>query len=151
MPVKIELDNPDGKVNVYLDDERGDPDYDGVWVQHPPEYVIEEPTTWLVVRTVADCIAMLETGEVAILSLDHDLGGGILGGGTDPEHTGYDVLTWLEEQVAIHENLDVVPEEMHIHSDNASVWKKMHQAIESINKKREALRVMRSREAPEES
>ncbi len=141
------------KVNVYLDDQRGCPDDQGVWLEQPHLYEDGPPTTWLVVRTVADCIAMLETGEVGILSLDHDLGFGSLGlgGGTDPDHTGYDVLVWLEEEVALHENIDVIPEEMRIHSDNASVYIKMSQAIESINKKRNALLVMRRREAPEES
>jgi len=138
------------KVNVYLDDQRGCPDADGVWVEKPRPYEGGDPTTWLVVRTVADTIALLETGDVAILSLDHDLGYGSfgMGGGTDPDHTGYDVLLWLEEQVALHENIDVVPEEMRIHSDNASVYIKMSQAIESINKKRDALLVQRRREEP---
>jgi len=141
----------DNKVNVYLDDIRGVPDDKGVWVEHPPEYIKDSPTTWLVVRSVADTIAMLETGEVGILSLDHDLGGCYGFGTPDPEgRTGYDVLTWLEEQIAVHENLDVIPDEIRIHSDNASVWTKMQQAIESINKKRDALLVMRRRQSAEE-
>ena len=139
------------KINVYLDDMRGIPDKDGVWVECPREGFGEDPTTWLVVRTVADCIALLETGEVAILSLDHDLGYGSfgMGGGTDPDHTGYDVLLWLEEQIAIHENSDVIPDVMRIHSDNASVYTKMSQAIQSITKKRDALLAQQRRENPE--
>lgn len=138
----------DNKVNVYLDDIRGVPDEDGVWNDYDRMFgKPEEGTLWQVVRSVADTIALLETGEVAILSLDHDLGGGLGGFGTpDPDGcTGYDVLTWLEEQIAIHENLDVIPDAIWIHSDNASVYTKMTQAIESIMKKRDALLVQKKR------
>ncbi|MFY4731231.1 cyclic-phosphate processing receiver domain-containing protein [Nitrospira sp. BLG_2] len=58
-------------MNVWLDDER----------PMPPDYHIH-------VRTAEDAIALLETGKVTKISLDHDLG---------QVKTGYDVAKWIEE------------------------------------------------------
>ena len=64
-------------MKVYLDDERTTPDG---WVR----------TYW-----PEEAIALLKTGAVTEISLDHDLG-------DDARGTGYSVLLWLEEQVAVH-------------------------------------------------
>ena len=64
-------------MKVYLDDERTTPDG---WVR----------TYW-----PEEAIALLKTGAVTEISLDHDLG-------DDAHGTGYSVLLWLEEQVAVH-------------------------------------------------
>lgn len=96
-------------MNLYLDDIR----------TPPPE--------WTVVRFVEECIQILKSGEVTSLSLDHDLGY------TDPEHNGYEVLLWLEQQAA-GGNTDVVPDDIRIHSSNAGARKKMTQAIQSIHR-----------------
>lgn len=59
------------KVQVWLDDERPIPsDYD------------------VHVRTAEEAIALLKSGRVSRISLDHDLG---------QEKTGYDVAKWIEE------------------------------------------------------
>ena len=95
-------------MKVFLDDERATPDG---WVR----------TFW-----PEEVIALLKTGgQVTELSLDHDLG--------DDEHgTGYTVLLWLEEQVALH---DMLPPLIRVHSANSSAKLKMEAAIEAINRR----------------
>lgn len=76
------------------------------------------------VRWPDEAIALLETGEVAVISLDHDLG-------DDERGTGYDVLLWIEEAVALR-GFD--PPEMRVHSANSSARLKMEAAIASIHR-----------------
>jgi Cyclic-phosphate processing Receiver domain len=64
------------------------------------------------VTRVTDTIELLKTGKVEELSLDHDLGTVDEAG---RESTGYDVLLWIEEQVALH---GLVPPVLHVHSAN---------------------------------
>lgn len=91
-------------MKVYLDDERSTPD-DWVRVYWPDE-----------------AITLLETGEVTELSLDHDLG-------DDERGTGYHVLLWIEEAVAIR---GFRPPIMKVHSANSSARQKMEAAIDTI-------------------
>lgn len=67
-------------MRVWLDDER------------------PAPEGWTACRWPADAIALLETGQVTHLSLDHDLG-------EDSSYanprTGMDVVRWLEEAVVV--------------------------------------------------
>ena len=91
-------------MKVYLDDERSTPD-DWVRVYWPDE-----------------AITLLETGEVTELSLDHDLG-------DDERGTGYHVLLWIEEAVAIR---GFRPPIMKVHSANNSARQKMEAAIDTI-------------------
>lgn len=58
------------------------------------------------------------------ISLDHDLG-------DDDRGTVYDVLLWMEEQVATKE---WVPPRIQVHSANISAREKMELAIKSIEK-----------------
>ena len=62
-------------MKVYLDDERPTPD------------------GWHTCRWPEEDIELLKAGGVTHLSLDHDLG-------DDNHGTGYDVVLWIEEQVA---------------------------------------------------
>ncbi|TWT66706.1 cyclic-phosphate processing receiver domain-containing protein [Allorhodopirellula solitaria] len=98
-------------MKIYLDDERTTPDgYTRVY--------------W-----PAEAIELLTTGAVTEISLDHDLGG-------DNRGTGYDVVLWIEEQVALH---GFVPPAMKVHSANVSARTKMEsgiRAIEAMVKKR---------------
>ena len=97
----------DNCLKVYLDDER-------------------TPTEgWVLVGTPAKAIALLETGMVSHLSLDHDLG--------DDEEigTGYDVVLWLEEQVFNGNKFENL-ESISVHSANVSARTKMEQGIEKI-------------------
>lgn len=74
-------------------------------------------------RWPEEAIALLETGEVDAISLDHDLG--------DDTRTGYNVLTWIEEAVATR---GFVPPTISIHSPNAGARPRMVLAVESIRR-----------------
>ncbi len=51
--------------------------------------------------------------------------------GDDERGTGYDVLLWIEEAVALH---DFKPPKMRVHSANSSARLKMEQAIATITR-----------------
>ncbi|MEL6181846.1 MAG: cyclic-phosphate processing receiver domain-containing protein [Myxococcota bacterium] len=83
------------------------------------------PDGWTLVRWPDEAIALLETGQVTALSLDHDLG-------DDARGTGYDVVLWLEEAVATRGF--VPPKSIRVHSANISARLKMEQGLESIRR-----------------
>ena len=91
-------------MRVYLDDERATPD------------------GWVRVFWPSEVIALLETGKVLELSLDHDLG-------DDERGTGYDVVLWIEEAVAMN---GFIPPKISVHSANSSAREKMLAGIRSI-------------------
>lgn len=93
-------------MKVFLDDERA------------------TPPDWVRAYWPEEVIAMLETGEVTELSLDHDLG-------DDAHGTGYTVLLWLEEQVVVK---GLSPPVIYVHSANSSARLKMEAAIASIQR-----------------
>lgn len=92
-------------MKLYLDDER------------------PTPKGWVGVKWPQDAIALLQTNCVSDLSLDHDLG-------DDERGTGYDVLTWIEEQVYTTDFTP--PARICVHSANPSARIKMELAIGSI-------------------
>jgi hypothetical protein len=98
-------------MKVWLDDRRPPRDPDWVWVKTPEE-----------------AIELLATGEVTEISLDHDLG--LLD--RSPEATGYDVVLWVEHQVAT--GGFVPPEVIVVHSANSSAAPKMERGIEAIHR-----------------
>jgi hypothetical protein len=91
-------------MRVYLDDERA------------------TPPGWVRVFWPDEAIALLETGQVDELSLDHDLG-------DDQRGTGYDVVLWIEEAVALR---GFRPPRMFVHSANSSARQKMLAGIGTI-------------------
>ena len=93
-------------MKIYLDDER------------------TPPIGWTLVRWPQEAIDILKTGDVEIISLDHDLGDDTIG-------TGYDVILWIEEQVAMN---NMAPPIIKVHSSNTSARLKMLAGIESIYK-----------------
>lgn len=93
-------------MRVFLDDERGTPD------------------GWVRVYWPDEAIALLLTGEVKEISLDHDLG-------DDARGTGYDVILWIEEAVAIR---GFLPPVIRVHSANASAREKMQAGIAAIQR-----------------
>lgn len=93
-------------MKVYLDDER------------------EAPEGWIQTRWPDETIELLKTGEVTELSLDHDLG-------DDERGTGYDVVLWVEEQVATE---GFEPPAMNVHSANSSARIKMEAGIAAIER-----------------
>lgn len=98
--------------NIWLDDER------------------PEPQGWVRAKTATECIELLRTTECNTLSLDHDLGDCELYG-IDTNGTGYDVISWIEEQVFTNESY-VAPKEILIHTANPSARRKMELALKSI-------------------
>ncbi|MCG8379928.1 MAG: hypothetical protein MI865_10705 [Proteobacteria bacterium] len=95
-------------MKVYLDDER------------------DTPEGWVRVYWPDEAIELLKGGGVTEISLDHDLG-------DDERGTGYDVLLWIEEQVALHQ---FQAPAIRVHSANSSARLKMEAAIEAIARRR---------------
>ncbi|MFL9966704.1 hypothetical protein PQR02_38255 [Paraburkholderia sediminicola] len=82
------------------------------------------PEGWHRVYWPSDAIRLLEAGGVTELSLDHDLG-------DDARGTGYDVIVWIEEAVALR---GFVPPVIRIHSANPSAVAKMRAGVRAIEK-----------------
>jgi hypothetical protein len=93
-------------MKVYLDDER------------------TEPKGWIRVYWPDEAIELLKTGKVEEISLDHDLS-------DDNRGTGYDVVLWIEEQVATS---NFQPPVIHVHTANSSAREKMEAGVRQINK-----------------
>ncbi len=91
-------------MRIYLDDER------------------PTPAGWVRVYWPDEAIALLETGKVDEISLDHDLG-------DDARGTGHDVVLWVEEAVALR---GFRPPKMVVHSANSSARQKMLAGIAAI-------------------
>lgn len=81
------------------------------------------PKGWFQARWPEDVIKILKSGTVNEISLDHDLG-------DDERGTGYDVITWIEEQV-ISGNLIDIPK-IKIHTSNPSARMKMEAGVRKI-------------------
>lgn len=93
-------------MKVFLDDER------------------PTPPGWIGVRWPDEAIRLLETRRVTELSLDHDLG-------DDARGTGYTVLLWVEEAVAVR---GYVPPAITVHTANAAARQKMVLCVQSIRR-----------------
>lgn len=93
-------------MRVYLDDERATPD------------------GWTRVYWPDEAITLLDTGNVAEISLDHDLG-------DDARGTGYDVIAWIEEAVVTR---GFVPPVVRVHSANPSARVRMEAGIAAIER-----------------
>jgi hypothetical protein len=91
--------------------------------------VRDAPQGWIHVTTPEEAIELLRSGEVEEISLDHDLGLAT----PEYERTGYDVLAWLEEAVATGAWKRPVPV-IRVHSGNPVGWRRMEQAIASIQR-----------------
>lgn len=72
-------------VRLWVDDERAAPD-----------------ASWLTARTVSQALSALSAGDVAEVSLDHDLGG---------DERGVQITDWMAEH-------DAFPPVLHVHSAN---------------------------------
>lgn len=94
-------------MKIYLDDER------------------VAPEGWVQVRWPDEAISFLQAGGVTHLSLDHDLG-------DDQRGTGYDVLLWIEQEVALRQFIP--PANIAVHSANPAARMRMLAAIDSIFK-----------------
>ena len=105
-------DKQSGGLKVWLDDFR------------------EAPPGWVHVRSPDEAIALLRSGAVEEISLDHDLG---LFTPEGREWTGYAVLEWLEREVALGTATFPLPL-MAIHSANPVGRRRMQRAIGSIRR-----------------
>ncbi len=93
-------------LRVFLDDER------------------PTPEGWVRASWPDEVIALLNSGQVVELSLDHDLG-------NDERGTGYDVILWLEEAVFVR---GFCPPKVSVHSANAAARLRMQAGIEAIER-----------------
>lgn len=93
-------------MKIYLDDERN------------------TPLGWVRCYWPSEVITLIVQGGVSIVSLDHDLG--------DDDITGYDVVTWLEEQV--YSDPSFIPPEIVVHSANPVGKARMIQGINNIKR-----------------
>lgn len=93
-------------MKVFLDDER------------------VTPAGWTRVYWPREAIRLLETGTVEEISLDHDLG-------DDGRGTGYDVILWIEEAVALR---GFQPPKIIVHSANSSARDKMEAGVLAIER-----------------
>jgi len=93
-------------MRIFLDDER------------------PTPAGWVRAFWPDEVIALLQAGGVSEVSLDHDLG-------DDERGTGYDVILWIEEAVALH---GFEPPILMVHSANASARLEMQAGIASIQR-----------------
>lgn len=97
------------------------------------------PQGWVLARSADQAIELLETGKVEEISLDHDLGmkpktldSGVVEASEDTlAMSGYDVATWIEEQV-IYRGFKAP--RMKCHSANPIGVRRIQQVIESIQK-----------------
>lgn len=93
-------------MKIYLDDER------------------TAPPGWLRVHWPEEAIQFLMDGAVEEISLDHDLG-------NDRRGTGYDVISWLEEAVALR---GFKPPVIHVHTANPAARTRMLAGVEAIQR-----------------
>jgi hypothetical protein len=82
------------------------------------------PEGWVGVRWPDEVIALMQQGHVEEISLDHDLGDDRIG-------TGYDVVLWIEREVALNK---LVPPVISVHSANPVARRRMEQTIQAINR-----------------
>ena len=80
------------------------------------------PPVWKHVYWPKEAIEFLKTGQVTEISLDHDLGDDSIG-------TGYDVIVWIERQIALN---GFIPPKIYVHSANVSAKEKMLAGIKKI-------------------
>ena len=91
-------------MKVFLDDER------------------TTPAGWMRAYWPDEVIVLLETGQVEEISLDHDLG-------DDARGTGYDVILWIEEAVALR---GFVAPTIRIHSADSTAVARMLAGVRAI-------------------
>lgn len=96
-------------IKIWLDDVRSPPDKEWIWCT----------TAWETIQCLVE-----HEGYVSVVSLDHDLGHDIKYG------DGYDVVSWIERNVAFDPDFPVP--ELKIHSANPVGRRNMESSIKSI-------------------
>jgi len=113
-----------GAVRIWLDDAR-DPQ---LWLPGMSWMRGRDARSegWVWVRIAPEAIGLLAAGDVAEVSLDHDLGEAERAG------EGYDILLWVEQRV--HEDPGYAPPVLHVHSSNLGARGRMEAAIAAIER-----------------
>jgi hypothetical protein len=83
----------------------------------------ECPKGWILARTYAECIRLIDTEQVEEMSLDHDLG---------EEKTGYDILRYILDKVVDCKEYEP-PARIHLHTGNPVGRQRMLGLVESIS------------------
>lgn len=106
-------------------------------IRNPALFIKTDWQSWTWVKTAADAIALLRTGQVEYASLDHDLTnkqmirGGLFGKiYEDGQQSGYDVVCWLEEHPEFWP-----PKGTKVHSANPAGRARMQQVIDRYYQK----------------
>ncbi len=86
----------------------------------------ECPEGFILAKTAWESIELLKNNLVEEINLDHDLGY------DENLGTGYDVVKWIEEQVAV--NNYIPPKTIKVHSANISARTKMELGIKNIKR-----------------
>ena len=86
------------------------------------------PEGFIKVTTASACLDIILNNKVEVLSLDYDLGF------TDPQHSGSDVLTALEEAIVFEADI-YMPRKFIVHSDNPVGRERMNLVIKMINRR----------------
>lgn len=97
------------------------------WLPHMRWFRGRDPSElddWVWARTAPEAIQILAAGGVVEVSLDHDLGE------ESEVGTGYDVLVWIEEQVASDDAYQ--PPILGIHTSNIGARDRMESAVQGI-------------------
>ena len=89
----------------------------------------DAPAGWVRARWPEEAVALLRAGGMTALSLDHDLGPDRSG----RDRTGYEVLAWLEAEVAGGRWDHPLPA-IAVHSGNPVGRARMEQAVEAIRR-----------------
>lgn len=97
----------------------------------------DEPAGWIRTKTVKDTIGLLESFNVVEISLDNDLG-------AFDSREGYEVLDYIEEQLAI--NLVMPPKIIRTHTGNPVALRRMQTTLKRINQMVRALEVQRRKD-----
>ena len=104
MNISSNLGNTVLSIQLWLDDER------------------VAPPGWQRVYWPSEAIALLEAGNVAVVSLDHDLG-------DDAKGTGYDVIAWIEHAVVTRA---FKPPRLLVHTANPAARVRMLAGIDAL-------------------
>jgi len=105
--------------------------------------VRDAPEGWVRCYWPDEVIAFLQEGDVAEISLDHDLGD-IPAGYCEAERTGMMVLHALEKMQ--FNNPDLVLPIIHVHSANVVAAKRMKEVIRLLESRAHARHVQRQQE-----
>jgi sirohydrochlorin ferrochelatase len=110
-------------VRLFLDDERDPREWlpNTRWFRGRDLAGLDE---WIWAKAVPQAIAILQASYVDEVSLDHDLGEG------EGVGTGYDVLRFIEERVALDDTY--IAPLIHIHTSNLGARDRMELGVQGI-------------------